>query len=90
MPYSDGVLDLPYSYLTVEASPEELLQAGLAYSTGLGVEEDLVAAHKWFNLAALKGNEDAKTYRRDLADLMSSAEIAEAQKSAREWLSLMH
>jgi len=90
MPYSDAGLESPGDYLTAEASHEDLLQMGLVYSTGLGVEEDLVAAHKWFNLAALKGNEDAKMYRKDLADLMSKEEISEAQKSAREWLQLMN
>jgi len=90
MPYSDAALEAPCTYLTADAAPEELLQMGLIYSTGLGVEEDLVAAHKWFNLAALKGNEDAKVYRKDLSDMMSSSEIAKAQKSAREWLSLMN
>lgn len=90
MAYSDTILDAPCAYLTSDAPHEDLLQMGLVYSTGLGVAEDLVAAHKWFNLAAVKGNEDAKMYRKDLADMMSSGEIAQAQKSAREWLSLMN
>lgn len=90
MPYSDTMLEAPCAYLTAETRHEDLLQMGLVYSTGLGVAEDIVAAHKWFNLAALKGNEDAKMYRKDLSDMMSSSEIAQAQKSAREWLSLMN
>lgn len=90
MPYSDISMESPDAFLTADAPAEELLQMGLVYSTGLGVDEDLVAAHKWFNLAALKGNEDAKMYRKDLADMMSSAEIAQAQKSAREWLQLLN
>lgn len=90
MPYADTAIEAPETYLTAEARHEDLCQMGLVYSTGLGVEEDLVAAHKWFNLAALKGNEDAKMYRKDLSDMMSKAEIAEAQKAAREWLSLMN
>jgi len=90
MPYSDTILEAPCAYLDSDARAEDLLQMGLIYSPGLGVAEDLVAAHKWFNLAALKGNEDAKMYRKDLSDMMSSAEIAQAQKSAREWLSLMN
>ncbi|MEL7129376.1 MAG: hypothetical protein AAGK23_07500 [Pseudomonadota bacterium] len=90
MPYSDGPVELPCAGLTADARHEDLCQMGLVYSTGLGVAEDLVAAHKWFNLAALKGNEEAKTYRKDLADMMSSEELAEALKAAREWLSLMN
>lgn len=90
MPYSDTAIEAPCAVLDADARHEDLCQMGLIYSTGLGVEEDLVAAHKWFNLAALKGNEDAKMYRKDLADMMSTSEIAEAQKAAREWLSLMN
>lgn len=90
MPYADSIQEIPGTYLNGDTSHEDMLRVGLAYSTGLGVEADLVEAHKWFNLAALKGNEDAKIYRKDLADMMTSSEIAEAQKSARKWLSLMN
>jgi TPR repeat protein len=48
---------------------------------------DLVSAHKWFNLAAMRGNDDARRYRVEIAREMSRAEIAEAQRQAREWLS---
>lgn len=88
MPYSDTALELPCTGLTVDAAHEDLCQMGLVYSTGLGVAEDLVAAHKWFNLAALRGNPDAKVYRKDIASIMGSEEIAEAQRAAREWLAL--
>ena len=49
------------------------------YSLGREVDRDLVAAHKWFNLAALRGNECAKQYRRDISSEMSAEEIAQAQ-----------
>ena len=45
-----------------------------------------MSAHKWFNLAAMRGNQDAKRYRMELAREMSKTEIAEAQRQAREWL----
>ena len=59
---------------------------GLMFSTGHGVEPDYVVAHKWFNLAAAQGNEEALSHRADLARDMSSVEIARAQKMAREWM----
>ena len=90
MPFADVELETPLIEVTSDSPHQDLLQMGLIYSTGLGVEEDFVEAHKWFNLAALKGNDDAKLYRKDLAEQMSSSEISEAQKSAREWLSLMN
>lgn len=72
-----------------DASGEELYRLGLQYSTGQGAPLDYVEAHKWFNLAAMRGLEAAKTYRRELSALMSSAEIACAQRAAREWLGLL-
>jgi hypothetical protein len=65
---------------------DALFELGLMYCSGRDVEVDLVQAHKWFNLAALRGNEAAKRYRVELASEMSKAEIAAAQKGAREWL----
>lgn len=60
---------------------------GVAYSTGShGVACDLVEAHKWFNLAAVSGHEEAATARAEVADEMTAREIAEAQRRAREWL----
>ena len=65
---------------------EALYNLGLAYSTGQGVGVDYVAAHKWFNLAAMKGVDEARTWRAQLSREMSSGQIAEAQRQAREWL----
>ena len=63
---------------------------GVAYSTGShGVACDLVEAHKWFNLAAAKGHEEASWCRADVSDEMTSSEIAEAQRQARKWLNSM-
>jgi TPR repeat protein len=65
---------------------DALYQLGLMYCTGREVEIDLVSAHKWFNLAAMRGNDDAKRYRIELASEMTKAQVASAQKAAREWL----
>lgn len=60
---------------------------GVAFSTGShGVPVDMIEAHKWFNLAAVGGYEDAAQCRAEVADEMSAREIAEAQRRAREWL----
>jgi len=67
-------------------APDALFELGMLYATGLDVEADLVVAHKWFNLAALRGNRSALAYRVDLAREMSASQIALAQKLAREWL----
>lgn len=65
---------------------DALFELGLIYSTGLEVQQDLVKAHKWFNLAALRGNQAARHYRSALAQEMSALQVAQAQKFAREWL----
>jgi TPR repeat protein len=67
---------------------DALYNLGLAYSTGQGVAADYVAAHKWFNLAAARGVEEAKRWRNQIAGEMNPGQIAQAQKLAREWLSI--
>ena len=60
---------------------------GVAYSCGaVGVDIDLVEAHKWFNLAALAGSEEGQACRAEIAEEMTAREIAEAQREARAWL----
>jgi len=62
---------------------------GLMYRLGQGVPQDYARAHKWFNLAASRASaEKNKEYAsgRDLVGkLMTPAQIAEAQRLAREW-----
>lgn len=65
---------------------------GLAYAQGEGVTQNVVDAHMWFNLAAARfpandtRNRTAAVKNRDtVAGEMSSEQLAEAQKRAREW-----
>ena len=68
-------------------SADALYDLGMAYSTGSGgVDIDMIEAHKWFNLAALNGSEEATMCRVDISDDMTAREIAEAQRQARAWL----
>jgi TPR repeat protein len=67
-------------------TPDALFELGMLYATGRDVAADLVAAHKWFNLAAARGNAAAMKRRVELAREMSGEQIAEAQRLAREWL----
>ena len=68
------------------AVPDVLFERGLYWSSGRSGVVNLVAAHKWFNLAALKGRSDAIQMRREVAELMSETEIAAAQREARDWM----
>ncbi len=65
---------------------DALYELGLMYCSGRNGDYDLVEAHKWFNLAAMRGSMDAKRLRQELSQEMTRAEISRAQKLAREWL----
>jgi hypothetical protein len=69
------------------AAADMFFDLGMMYSTGRSVPPDLVTAHKWFNIAAMRGNRDAIRLRVEIAGEMSEAEIAAAQRAARDWLS---
>ena len=65
---------------------------GVMYVNGQGVPKDYVEAHKWFILAAspyqaseAENRGKAVTNRDWVAGKMTPAQIAEAQKRAREW-----
>lgn len=58
---------------------------GLLSAFGQGGPLDLAQAHMWYSLAAGNGHVGAAVYRNDLAKQMTPAQIAEAQKRAREW-----
>ena len=63
-----------------------LFELGMMYSVGRSVPVDYVTAHKWFNLSAMQGNRDAARLRQEVAEQMSAADIAVAQRAARAWL----
>lgn len=65
---------------------EVLFELGLVYAAGREGEQDMIAAHKWFNLAAYKGYDIAKARREEIAANMSKEQIAQAQREAREWI----
>ena len=70
----------------VNANGEAFYELGIMYASGRSVPLDLVSAHKWFNIAAMKGNADAARMRREIAAEMTDAEIGQAQRAARDWL----
>jgi uncharacterized protein len=62
------------------------LELGINYACGRKVEADLIEAHKWFNIAALRGDVEAARRRQEIAAEMSTLDIACAQRRAREWM----
>ena len=57
---------------------------GGMYYNGEGVIRDNVFAYMWFDIAASRGNTDAQEIRDLVAKKMTTEQIAEAQKLARE------
>ncbi|MCA0399798.1 MAG: hypothetical protein LCH38_03175 [Proteobacteria bacterium] len=69
--------------------PEQnYFELGVNYACGRKVDADLIEAHKWFNIAAMRGDVEAARRRQELAAEMSALEVAAAQRRAREWLSI--
>ncbi|MES2194553.1 MAG: hypothetical protein V4517_09055 [Pseudomonadota bacterium] len=82
-----GQIDLDAAVpVQATAIPDVLFERGLYWASGRSGVVNLVAAHKWFNLAALKGRTEAIELRREVAALMSEVEIAMAQREARAWI----
>jgi len=70
------------------AQADILFQLGMMYATGRDCAVDLVAAHKWFNIAAIKGSDRAAELRQELASSMAKPDIAKALREAREWMAV--
>lgn len=68
------------------AQADVLFELGLMYATGRDCEADPIAAHKWFNIAAIKGSTRAAELRSELSSTMSKGQIAQALRDAREWM----
>jgi TPR repeat protein len=66
------------------------LNLGVMYLQGEGAPKDYVSAYMWFNLAAaaipaVEFPNVAAAYRDEVAEKMTSEQVAEAQRLAREW-----
>ncbi len=90
MAFTDYEIAEAHEMVRTQGDSDNLYKLGLIYSTGQGGAVDYVQAHMWFNLAAARGSEAAKECRRELADMMSRDDVAQAQRRAREWLSVKH
>lgn len=82
------MLDAGFGAMGSTAQADILLELGLMYATGRDCEADMIAAHKWFNIAAIKGSARAAQMRTELAATMSKVEIARALREAREWMTM--
>lgn len=74
------------SIVPAELQNRPARELGTLYAAGRAVQRDLVAAHMWFNIAALRGDAEAARQRQEVAAEMSRDEIARALGRARAWL----
>jgi TPR repeat protein len=82
------ILEADFGAMGSNAQADILFELGLMYATGRDCAVDLVAAHKWFNIAAIKGSERAAELRAELSGTMSKPDIARALREAREWMTM--
>lgn len=80
------VRDIEMAVAGGQSRADVFCNLGLIYATGRGCPVDLIAAHKWLNIAAIKGSERAASLRADLARNMTKADLATALRAARDWM----
>jgi TPR repeat protein len=81
-----------YRHAADQGDVDSQVALGSAYAQGLGVPQDFVEAHKWYNVAASRAKypetrADVIKRRDHLAIKMTPVQIGGAQKLAREWRS---
>ena len=82
------ILEAGVGAMGANAQADIIFELGMMYATGRDCDADVVAAHKWFNIAAIKGSSRAAELRAELSATMSKAEIAQALRQAREWMTM--
>ena len=91
--YDQGLGDISQNYKTsakwfrLAAEQGNIIaqyNLGISYFLGEGVIQDNVYAHMWLNISASNGKEKGIDARDMIAKKMSSADISQAQKLARE------
>jgi uncharacterized protein len=82
------MLEAGVGAMGANAQADILFELGMMYATGRDCDADVVAAHKWFNIAAIKGSARAAELRAELSATMSKIDIARALREAREWMTM--
>ena len=85
MPYRDPMAVAGTASGEVDFDADAFFNLGLMCSAGGSEPADMISAHKWFNLAATHGHNGAARLRREIAAEMSSRQIADALRAARDW-----
>jgi uncharacterized protein len=73
-----------FSMAADQGDRDAMFELGVVHAEGIGTLQNFVTAHMWLNITSSFGNVKARTYRDKIAKKMTPAQIAEAQKLARE------
>lgn len=84
LPLKINQLSLPDPFATLPRSNAQFYM-GLLYRSAEGVPQDYVQAHMWYDLTVAQGDSFARYCRDEIAKQMTTSQIAEAQRVAREW-----
>ena len=82
------MLEAGFGAMGATAQADILFELGMMYATGRDCDADVVAAHKWFNIAAIKGSLRGAELRSELSATMTKVDIAQALREAREWMTM--
>ncbi len=74
-----------FNKAALQGISEAQYNLGTIYEKGEGVDVNFIEAHKWYNIAASNGNEDAARERNTIANHMPLKNIKDAQESALSW-----
>lgn len=69
-----------------QGNPMGLFEAAVALDTGLGTEADKLKAYTYANIAAARAHPEAPDLRDRIEAQLTSDEVNQAQKAAREWI----
>ena len=70
------MLEAGFGGMGTTAQADILFELGMMYATGRDCDADIVTAHKWFNIAAIKGSDRAAQVRAELSASMSKPAMA--------------
>ena len=71
--------------LAEQGHAQAQVNLGIIYSQSQGVPKDDVQAYRWYTLAVNQGDDLAGKFKDHLEKPMTPAQLAEAQRLAREW-----
>ena len=79
-----GAVEL-FQQTAAEGNSVGLFSLGQAFAAGLGVDQDLIKAHSYFNIAAALQHPAAASARDALENQLTPDEVRLAQQLARAW-----